>query len=255
MSQYQIDSNFQQALQDRLSGLDIYAYSVIDSTNTEAKRMSAEGKTQVALIAAVRQTQGRGRMGRSFYSPADTGAYFSILYTPTSPLQNAVRITSAASVALMRAIRNLSGIQTEIKWVNDLYLKGKKIAGILCESVTGGTGVQIILGIGVNLSTADFPEELADIAGALGRNIIPADLIAATCRELQPYIEDAADLSWLGDYRTHSTVLGRGVTWIDQGGTHTGVAREIDGEGALIVCDAEGTEHRLQTGEITLRLS
>ncbi len=254
MSEFIIDPTLQQALRERMPEIDIHAYREIDSTNTEAKRMAAEGCRETAIIAAIAQTTGRGRMGRSFYSPAETGAYFSILYTPTAPLEDAVRVTSAASVALMRAVRSLTGLQTEIKWVNDLYFKSKKVAGILCESVMGKEDVQIIVGIGINLSTADFPPELQSIAGALEKSITPADIIATTYRELSPYLRDPADPTWLPDYRTHSCVLGRDVTWSEQGVTREGIARSIDESGALIVCDGEGKAYRLHTGEITLRL-
>ena len=233
----------------------LYVFDEIDSTNQEAKRMAADGFTGSALIAADRQTAGRGRMGRSFYSPAQTGAYFSVLYTPAAPLFDAVRITSAAAVATMRAIRALTGKQTLIKWVNDLYLDGKKVCGILAEAVSVGGGSQVILGIGVNLCTAEFPKELASIAGGLGAfDVSPSDLIARIYCELEGYLNDPNDLSWLGDYRTYSMVIGKEITWIEGGEPCAGHALAIDSDGALLVRRNDGTQHRLHTGEISVRL-
>ena len=166
------------ALGESFNAVTVRVFDEIDSTNTEAKRMVADGFKADAILVAHTQTAGRGRMGRSFYSPAQTGAYFSILHTLDTPLCDAVAITSAASVAVMRAIRTLAGIQTDIKWVNDLYYNGKKICGILTEAVSAGESIHVIVGIGINLDTADFPEELKAIAGSLNAKIDTAALIA-----------------------------------------------------------------------------
>ncbi|MBQ8310736.1 MAG: biotin--[Clostridia bacterium] len=230
-------------------------FEEIDSTNTEAKRMAADGFDGSALIVADRQTAGRGRMGRRFYSPKRTGAYFSVLYTPSAPLSNAVRITGAAAVAAMRAIRSLMGKQVGIKWVNDLYFNDKKIAGILAESVVSAEGTRVIVGIGINLCTADFPAEIASVAGSLNACALsPAQLIAATVRELMPYLDDPQNRSWLDDYRRCSTVLGKPIYWLYEGRRYDGVATEIDDDGALIAMCKDGVQKRLSTGEITVRL-
>ncbi len=229
-------------------------WQVLDSTNNEARRMSADGFSGTAVLVAAEQTAGRGRMGRRFYSPMDTGAYFSILYTPKVPLCDAVRVTSAASVAVMRAIRAISGRQAQIKWVNDLYLDGRKICGILTEAVTGENGTQIIIGIGINLSTKDFPEELAGIAGSVGVDAIsPLAIVAAVWREIEPYLQNSEDASWLEDYRAHSCVLGRKITWRQGDEVLRGEAIAIDETGALLVRCEDGGEDRLHTGEISLR--
>ena len=233
----------------------LFVYEEIDSTNTEAKRMCMDGFRGRAIIAAEHQTAGRGRMGRSFYSPASTGAYFSILYTPEVSLLDAVCITSAASVAVMRAIRTLTGKQTLIKWVNDLYLDGKKVAGILTEAVSVASSSHVIVGIGINLSTEQFPRELLSIAGSVGSgDVAVSSLIAEVWRELKPFLENPKDRSWLADYRAYSAVLGREITWIDNGKERCGYARDIDGDGALLALEKDGSEIRLSTGEISVRL-
>lgn len=243
------------ALTEVYDGLQIQCFDEIDSTNAEAKRMACGGFEGVrALITARTQSMGRGRMGRSFYSPADTGAYFSVLCRVSGELTDAVTVTSAASVAVMRAIRTLTGLQAEIKWVNDLYLNGKKICGILVE----GTGLEssrfMIIGIGVNISTEDFPSELREIAGSVGVYALDAQtLIAEIYRELAPYLDDPSNRSWIADYRTYSCVLGKRVRWIQNGAWREGIAKEIDAAGALRVETDDGEQFRLYSGEITLR--
>ena len=243
-----------EALGAQFDGVLVHVFDEIDSTNTEAKRMASGGFLGDALLVAHRQTAGRGRMGRSFYSPNGTGAYFSILHTLHAPLCDAVAITSAASVAVMRAIRALTGIQTQIKWVNDLYYNEKKVCGILTEAVSAGKHTHVIVGIGINLDTADFPEELSGIAGSLNAKIDPAALIAKLYGEIAHYLQDPSSREWLDDYRAHSMVLGRRVTWIEAERARTGVAEAIDGDGALLIRDEKNDLVRLHTGEISLRL-
>ena len=241
------------ALGAQFDSVTVRVFNEIDSTNTEAKRMALDGFSGDALLVAHHQTAGRGRMGRSFYSPAQTGAYFSILHTLTTPLCDAVAITSAASVAVMRAIRALAGIQTDIKWVNDLYYNGKKVCGILTEAVSAGESAHVIVGIGINLDTVDFPEELAAIAGSLNAQIDTAKLIAEIYRQISFYLQDASNREWLEDYRKHSMVLGRKVAWGNAESSKTGLAEAIDEDGALLIREENGNLVRLHTGEISIR--
>ncbi len=235
-----------------LPALSCYVHAVLDSTNSEAKRLSLAGERGPALVFADAQTAGRGRMGRSFFSPADSGAYFSFLYTPQEPLFHAVSVTAAAAVAVMQAIRDLTGLQTEIKWVNDLYLGGKKVCGILCESVCVDGCTQVIVGIGINLSTVQFPPELAEKAGALGRTLDRPALIAAVWEHLRSFLQAAKAGAWLQEYRAHSCVIGKPIVWIREGVPAAGVACGIDGEGGLEVETDSGERFVLRTGEISV---
>lgn len=233
-------------------------FDLIDSTNEEAKRRAIAGERDTVLIVANEQSAGRGRMGRSFYSPKETGIYFSVLKTLDCPLDSGVTLTGAAAVAVMRAIRRVTGIQTGIKWVNDLYLNGKKVCGILAEALSGleDHSRQIILGVGINLNTEIFPDELLTKAGALHADgVTRAELIAAIWQELEHFLSDFTDRSWLDDYRTHSTVIGKAITWIRDGESFCGTATGINRDGELEVKCESGALLTLRTGEISVRLN
>lgn len=153
-------------------GCPIHIFKTLESTNLTAKKMALEGAPAGSVIIAEEQTRGRGRMGRSFYSPPGRGIYMSFILKPRFDASKAVLITTAASVAVCRAIEKVTGVSCFIKWVNDIYADGKKVCGILTEAVTDfetGQIEHIVLGIGINYGTAsgEFPEELAGIAGSL----------------------------------------------------------------------------------------
>ena len=154
-----------------LAQLDLRVFDEIDSTNLEAKRLAMTGLSRCAVIAD-RQTAGRGRLGRSFYSPPGCGIYTSLLLRPRpDQLADVTLLTTAAGVAVCRALEKAAGVQAEIKWVNDLYLNGKKICGILTEGVTdfeSGMIESIVIGYGVNFrDDAHLPEELRPIVGSV----------------------------------------------------------------------------------------
>ena len=128
----------------------------VDSTNTEARRRILSGESLPQAILAEEQTAGRGRMGRSFYSPAGTGIYLSLCFEASG--SEILFLTTAAAVAVHRAIREVTGIVTDIKWVNDLYFRGRKVSGILAESFSVEEKRYVIRGVGVNLYTTEFPE-------------------------------------------------------------------------------------------------
>ena len=149
----------------------IIEYGIIDSTNLQARRL-IEGawgeEIQPTVLLAEGQTAGRGRLGRSFYSPTDTGLYTSLIIESPSSLDKLLSLTALAAVAASEAIEAAFGINVGIKWVNDLYYNERKIAGILAESCISGTKRYIILGIGINLSTESFPDDILLKAGSLG---------------------------------------------------------------------------------------
>lgn len=246
------------ALPESLKTLPIFWHETLDSTNTEAKRMLSRGFDRDAIVTASMQTGGRGRLGRSFYSPADTGIYVSYLLHPEGELSDLVSLTAAAAVAVDRAIRKLTDAEPLIKWVNDLYLDGKKICGILAETVTRpqlNAPTAIIIGIGLNMNMEAFPKELQDIAGSLhAPKIKKSRMIAAIAEELFALAKDPSDRSYMEEYRAHSLVLGKRVICIRGDVKTHALAIGIDDDGGLRVQLDDGSEQTLHTGEITLRL-
>ena len=235
-------------------GLDckVVVLDEIDSTNLEAKRMARVVANEAVLLLAESQTAGKGRMGRSFYSPKSTGLYMSYMYTPKTDFSDSVTVTAAASVAVARAIEKLTDLKPSIKWVNDIFIDGKKVSGILTEAVTG-QNVKIIVGIGVNITTDDFPEDVSAIATALktklDRNVLAVEII----KHLQELIEELPQRTFIDDYRKKSCVLGREVTFFKNGDQTHGTAVDIDRDGGLIV-ETQNGNVTLNTGEITLRV-
>src|SRR5699024_2888066 len=134
----------------------------VDSTNSYLKRKAAQLEDGYVVIADV-QTGGRGRMGRTFYSPGGVGVYLSVFLRPKLPVSSVQLITLVAALAVTDMIESLCGLEAQIKWVNDVFIDGKKACGILTEaSITGENGAldYAVIGIGVNVSTRDFPEEV-----------------------------------------------------------------------------------------------
>lgn len=229
-------------------------YDTIDSTNTQAKRMITDGADDVFLVVAAEQTAGRGRQGKSFYSPADTGVYMTLVVHPNTAIQNAVGITTATCVAVCKAIEKTTDITPQIKWVNDVYVNDKKICGILTEAVTDfetQTVSSVVIGIGINISTEHFPDGIEN-ASSLNANVKRARLVAAVANELNRLVY--ADFSdYIDYYREHSMLIGRDIYFIKNGEKTYAKAIAIDSDGALEVELENGERETLRSGEITVR--
>lgn len=242
-------------VKSRLSNdIEVIYYPSIDSTNNQAKRLVSEGRNNTMLIICDEQTAGRGRQGKSFYSPALTGIYMSFVTHPMTALQNAVTATTAAAVAVCRAIEKLTDRKPKIKWVNDVYLDGKKICGILTEAVTDfetQTVTSVIIGVGMNIKTIDFPDDVEN-ASCLGSNVKRADLIAEIANEL--YRINNSDYSdFISYYRSHSMIIGEKINFIKNNMVTPATAIEIDSEGGLVVQLETGEIKTLRSGEISIR--
>ncbi|MDE5995603.1 MAG: biotin--[acetyl-CoA-carboxylase] ligase [Eubacterium sp.] len=230
-------------------------YAETDSTNTQAKRLLNSGEANgTLLVTAERQTAGRGRQGKTFYSPAETGIYMSLVVHPNTILQNAVTATTAASVAVCKAIERLTDINPQIKWVNDVYVNDKKICGILTEAVSDfelGIVTSVIVGIGINIKTNDFPDDV-ERAGSLNVDIKRADLIGTVADELIDIIGgDYSD--FIEYYRSHSMIIGKRINYIENGVVTPAEAVSIDETGGLVVKTEDGAEKTLKSGEISIR--
>lgn len=246
-------------LRQPLVDIPVFTYPVTDSTNKRASAYAGEGFSGSALFVADSQTDGRGRLGRSFYSPAGSGIYFSFLFSSDAPLSVLNSVTPAAAVATAQSIEALTGISVGIKWVNDLYFNGKKICGILTEAITAmdeGCENKIIVGIGVNLSTNDFPDQLNNTAGALNCTVNRCQLVAETVNRLARFAEDPYDRNFMDYYSTHSVVMGRKVLLTRGSDCIIGRVAGFDENGGLILDREDGGKPEVFTGgEITLRFT
>lgn len=233
---------------------DVLYYSVIDSTNNEAKRLANDGSGKPMLLVAEEQTNGRGRQGKSFYSPPLTGIYMTLVTHPMSRLANAVTATTAASVAVCRAVEELTQLKPKIKWVNDVYLDGKKICGILTEAITDfetQTVSSVIIGIGMNIKTIDFPSEVEN-AASLNVNISRVKLIACIANHLNRIL--CCDYSeFITYYRSHSMIIGEQIHFIKNAKVTPATAMDIDDTGGLVVRLENGEITTLRSGEISIR--
>jgi BirA family biotin operon repressor/biotin-[acetyl-CoA-carboxylase] ligase len=242
------------ALPERLRGMDVLVLPETGSTNNEAKRLISGGISGYTLVVADKQTAGKGRLGRSFFSP-EGSIYMSLAFRTDAEIADAVKLTTAASVAVVKAVETLTEHRPGIKWVNDVYLDGKKICGILTEGVTdmeSGRVRHIVIGIGLNCGKEPFPEELRDIAGSIDRGTVSRSrFVAAIASELIACIEGA---DFLPFYRSRSLVLGKEINYIQNGVATPATALAIEDSGALRVRRADGTELSLSTGEISVRL-
>ena len=232
----------------------IFRYDITDSTNTRAKEYVRQNDCECALFIANAQSAGRGRQGKSFYSPDSTGLYMTYVYKTDMALTDTVYITTAASVAVLEAIKQVSGKSPLIKWVNDIYLEGKKICGILCETVTDyktGRVTHLIIGVGINLETTLFPKEIEDIAGSLG-SVDKDKLSDLIVKNLEKYCINGEP--FLETYRQNSLVIGNDIVYIKNGVSHTAHATGIDDNGGLII-NENGTVMTLSSGEISVKIN
>lgn len=247
--------------QQLLYDVDVRVYGEVTSTNTLARELIDDGVSYDTLIAAASQSGGRGRMGRSFFSPSG-GLYMSLIIKPCAVLSDTVKITPAAAVAAARAIEAVSGARCEIKWVNDVYISGRKVCGILTEAKrdAGGDGGAVILGIGVNVSLPEsgFPEDIRDRAGAVfDRPVSGAQcrLAATIINEFYLIYRDGRFISdFLCEYRERSFVIGHDVDVIRfvGGDARRAKAVAIDDECRLIVQYGDGTAEALGSGDVSI---
>ncbi|MGN1340385.1 MAG: biotin--[acetyl-CoA-carboxylase] ligase [Oscillospiraceae bacterium] len=248
------EAGIRNSLPKKYSGLPVKVYRTVGSTNTEAKAAALQGAPHGSIIAADGQSTGRGRLGKSFYSPEGTGLYMSVILKPNMPLSDCTYITMAAAVALVDSIERVCGITAGIKWVNDIFCRGKKVAGVLTEAISdfeSGMAETVIVGAGVNISTADFPEDIAGIAGSLGVFAQRSRLCADIAANLLDYTENSSHDALVEKYRAHSLLTGREITFLQNGVMRSGRVAEIDPCGCLVVETPEGREV-LRSGEVSV---
>ena len=247
-------------IRDEFKDISITAYKTINSTNTEAKLQAMQNAAHGTVIVSEEQTSGRGRMGRTFYSPSQSGIYMSIILKPTLSITDSVLITTAAATAVCMAIDKFTELETKIKWVNDIYINNKKVCGILTEAVTdveSGIVNSIIVGIGVNVKAAVFPEELKETAGSIFSSneggCIRTRLAAEIINNILNVCKNLGSRDFLDFYRERSMIIGEKIKYLKNNQWFEGYAQDIDEFGGLVIFHDDGHKEVLHSGEITVR--
>lgn len=269
-SQENFEKYFGEAFPELRGGdenLYIECFKEIDSTNTYAKRLLTEKNTiKNGVIVSESQTAGRGRLGRTFYSPSNSGIYLSVIYSPKEVITQPATITAFSAVAVCRAIRKLYGIEPSIKWINDIFINGKKISGILTEGFTNFESGQIetaIIGIGINIRDNEefFPDDVKKIAGSIEgsgseKNVGRCQLAAEVAGQVLKILKEDPE-KIIVEYKESSFLIGTEITVYPVAGTETNSykarAVDIDSSAGLVVELEDGSRRTLTSGEVTLK--
>lgn len=243
--------------------LPLTVVSSVESTNTALRSLAEQGAPEGTVLLANSQGRGRGRLGRAFFSPGDTGLYLSLLLRPNHlPPQKSLLLTAAAASAMCQAMESLGISGPRIKWVNDIFVEGKKVCGILSEaafSLETGTPEYIVIGAGVNLypPQGGFPTELEGIAGALWQDVVSDGrnrLAAAFLDRFFALYRSGTSGEFLEDYRRRSLVIGKDVQVLMGNQEETVHALGIDDQCRLMVRYSSGETAALSYGEVKLLL-
>ncbi len=235
----------------------------VTSTNILAKEAAAKGAKEGTVIIAREQTEGRGRMGRSFYSPDSSGIYFSIILRPTLNLEDSLLITTSTAVAVAKAIEAIAQVRASIKWVNDIFVEDKKVCGILTEASlnfeSGGLEYAVV-GIGINTWTQGFPEEIQKTAGSLfqgkpGNSPVTSMLVAEVLNNIAGSMDSLTDKKYLEEYRKRSFLLGKDILVLKGKDITPAKAINIDEKARLVVEYGDHTIEALVSGEVSTRIA
>jgi birA, biotin-[acetyl-CoA-carboxylase] ligase region len=244
-------------LDTRIVGNIIYYFEELDSTNSYSKRIASEDIADGTVIIAGSQTNGRGRLGREWFSPLGTGIYLSIILRPDIKPEDLQLITLAVSIAVVDAIIKVTGLRTAIKWPNDILLGNKKICGILTEAIIENDKTRfVIIGIGMNITDKpyDFPQELAEKAAYIlaDRNTMLAEVL----REMDciySLMLSGRNTTIIEKWKEYSATIGREICITSDVEKYTGVAVDITNKGELVVACHNDLNKIIQSGEISIR--
>ncbi len=240
----------------------LHHFESVDSTNTAAKRMAADGAPDGTVLIADMQTGGRGRMGRHFHSPAGCGIYMSVILRPQCPANKLMHLTCAAAVATADAIEATTGLRPGIKWTNDLVHQRHKLGGILTELSLDKNGYvdYAIVGVGINCcqQAEDFPEEIRSIATSLqlctGKAIDRAAVAAAMITAFERMNRSITDAqAFLPRYRKDCITVNQSISLLRSDEVRHGVALDVDDACALVVRFDDGHIEHVHSGEVSIR--
>lgn len=250
-------------LKDEYKNIPIMIYKSLESTNTKAKEEAVQNAVHGTVIISEEQTNGRGRFGREFFSPKESGLYMSIILKPHLNISNSVLVTTAAAVGVVEALDQFTDEKPEIKWVNDIFIGGKKVCGILTEAVTdfeSGMVESIIVGIGLNVKTKaeDFPNELQKTAGSVfheGEDFsLRSRLAAEIINNILSLSEELNEKEFLKIYKNRSMVLGKQILYTKNNHLEEAYAQDIDEFGGLEIVNKDGRKETLHSGEVSIKI-
>ena len=239
--------------------LDLHHFDTVTSTNDLLKEAAISGCPSGTMYVADSQTKGRGRMGRSFYSPTCTGLYMSFLLRQADIKYDINLLTAQVAVAVSNVLDSKFGLTTGIKWVNDVYLDGLKVSGILSEGVFVGTEHSVVVGIGVNLNTSTWPDEIANKAGSICSESLSWDKRKVLAEDIFNKVLETTqnpDSNWLETYNERSILTGKTVEIykIADGDDHFSArVLGIDENAHLIVENTAGQVLHISSGEALLK--
>lgn len=249
-------------LQTKWLGRSISYLEMVDSTNLEAKRIAEKGAPHGSLVVAKTQEAGRGRRGRYWESEAGTGIFMSFVLRPDIEVEYSSMITLVTALAVARGIEEVTNLEVGIKWPNDLILHGKKVCGILTElSAQMDELNYLVVGIGINANTPNFPEDVRDVATSLsmecGQKVDMAILIAKVLEKFEFYYElflETSDLSQvMEEYNQLLVHKDQSIMMIRQNQKVEAISKGINEKGELIVIDSLKRESTIMSGEVSIR--
>ncbi len=241
--------------------LNIIIFDELDSTNNYLKKLGSQGEKETQLVIAESQTGGRGRMGRSFYSPNGTGIYFSLLLHPQFSAEKSLFLTVMAAVSVAETVMKYNSNDVKIKWVNDVYIDGKKVCGILTEGAINHNKMlnYAVVGIGINVIAPEngFPDDIKDIATAIfpgntEENIkekIVADIVN---RFFDMY--NGSDTDFVKRYKDYSYLTGKEINIISGENTRPATVIDINDDCHLLVKNENGEIEEISSGDVSVRL-
>ena len=243
-------------------GQELLFFNEIDSTNDELKRRAAKGAKEGLIAVADIQTRGKGRRGREWTTPEGVNIAMSYLLRPKLQPDTAPMMTLIMAMAAAKGIRDLSSLETRIKWPNDIVVNGKKLVGILTEMTAEPDYIhEVIVGTGINVNTEVFPDEIKDTATSMriegGRAYSRSEVVAAVTEAFEGYYEaflKAGDLRELkNEYNEICANAGAEVRVLDPRGEYNGMAQGIDDKGELLIVKEDGSRERVYAGEVSVR--
>ena len=249
-------------LSDEARGIKISVVEVTGSTNEDMKKRAREGEAEISLLIANGQTAGKGSKGRSFFSPDGTGVYMSFLLRPDCTAEESTLLTPMAAVATALALERVTGTEAKIKWVNDIFVSGRKVSGILTEGAAkkDGKGLDwVVVGIGINIKRPDggFPAEIENIAGAVyeGTENLRNRIAAEVANYFVHFYKRLTERGFYEEYRKRLFILSKELTVTVADESFTATAVDLDPMFRLKIRLSDGSERLLTSGEVSVRFN